>query len=59
MIDLKEKVGSTENNGDLKDHFSKARKYVCVSVNKDKENMLVELTEDSFCYCVLPGTWVG
>lgn len=59
MIDLKEKFGSTANNGDLKEHFSKARKYICVSVNKDKDNMLVESTEDSCCYCVLPGTWFG
>lgn len=57
MIDLKEKFGSTENNGDLKEHFSKARKYISVSVNKN--NKLVEPTEDSCCYCVLPGTRFG
>lgn len=55
MIDLMEKVGSSENNGDLKTHFSKARKYICVSVNKEKDNMLVEPAEDSFCYSILPG----
>lgn len=52
MIDLKEKVGSTENNGDLKGHFSKARKFIYVSANKDKDNMLLELTAAVTVFCL-------
>ncbi|KAM6365997.1 uncharacterized protein FN964_002404 [Alca torda] len=31
MIDLKKKFGSTDNNGDLKEHLFKVRKYMCLS----------------------------
>lgn len=59
MIDLKEKFGSTENNGDLREHLSKVRKYICASVNKHKDNILVKLAEDGLSNCILSGTSVG
>lgn len=57
MMDLKEKSGFTEDNGDLKEHFSKARKDICVSVNKDKDNALVELAAAVTAFCLGQG-WV-
>lgn len=45
MIDLQKKFGSTKNNGDLKGHLSKVRKYIRVSVNEHKDNTLVKLAE--------------
>ncbi|XP_074676652.1 coiled-coil domain-containing protein 162-like [Strix aluco] len=59
MIDLKKKFGSTKNNGDLKEHLSKVRKYIYVSVNEPKDNILVKLAEDGLSYCILSGTSVG
>lgn len=59
MIDLKKRFGSTKNNGDLKEHLSKVRKYICVSVNELKDNTLAKLAEDGLSYCILPGTLVG
>uniref|UniRef100_A0A8C4K6U3 Coiled-coil domain-containing protein 162-like n=1 Tax=Dromaius novaehollandiae TaxID=8790 RepID=A0A8C4K6U3_DRONO len=37
IIDLKKKFGSTKNNDDLKEHLSKVRQYVSVSVSEHKE----------------------
>lgn len=54
-MDLKENVDSTENNGDLKEHFSKAKKYICVSVSKDKGNALVELAAAVTASCLGQG----
>lgn len=59
MIDLKKKFGSTKNNGDLKEHLSKVRKYICVSVNEHKDNILVKLAGDGLSYCILSGTSFG
>lgn len=36
----------------VKEHFSKARKYICVSVNKDKDNVLVELAVAVTAFCL-------
>jgi len=59
IIDLKKKFGSTKDNGHLKEHLSKVRKYISASVNKHKDNILVRLAEDGLSYCTLSETSLG